>query len=95
MTARKVVELEIIYPTMNNKASSRLVIVPKTRLEILCVEKIFKKSDLVSVKYSDNLLVRTRIRVSMIENSFLYLLVQDCLTYLLISVRHSLNKETS
>ena len=68
VTGRKVVALEILYRAMNNKVSSRLVIVPKTRLERLCVEKISEKSDLASVKCSENLLLRTRIRVYMIEN---------------------------
>ena len=94
VTARKVVALEILCRTMNNRASSRLVIVPKTRLERLCVEKIFEKSSLASMKYSEHVLLETRNRMSLIENSFLYLLVQDSLTYLLICVQHSLNTET-
>ena len=59
----------------------------------LC-RKIFEKSDFTSMKCADNLLLSTRIRVGMIENSFLYLLVQESLMYLLICGRHGQNKET-
>jgi hypothetical protein len=59
MAARKVVALEILYRTMHNEASSRLVIILKTRLERLCVGKIFEKSDFASMKSSDNLSLRT------------------------------------
>ena len=46
MTTRKVVALEILYQTVENKATSRLVFVPKTRLESLYVRKIFEKISL-------------------------------------------------
>ena len=40
MTYRKVVELEILYQTMDNRAPSRQVIILKTRLERRYVKKI-------------------------------------------------------
>ena len=95
VTARKVLALEILYRTMNNNASSRLGFVPKIRLERLCVGKIFEKSDLASVKFLENLSLSTRISISVIENSFLYLLVEESLIHLLICVRYGQNKETS
>ena len=42
VTARKVVELKIIYRPMINKISPRLVIIPKTELERLYAEKTSK-----------------------------------------------------
>ena len=95
MTGREVVALEILYRAMNNKVSSRLVIFPKTRLERLCVENIFEKSGLASMKCSENLLLWTRISMHVIENFFLYLLVQESLTYLLICVGYDRNTETT
>jgi hypothetical protein len=94
VTARKVVELAILYRPMNYKASPRLAIIPKTRLERLCVEKIFEKSDLVSMRCSGNLLLRTRIKACMTENAFLYLVVQESLNYLIICVRYGRNTES-
>jgi hypothetical protein len=94
VTARKVVDLEILYRPMHNKRSPRLVILPKTRLERLAVEKIFKKSGLPSVKCSDSLLWRTRVKAYTIENSFLYLLVQESLKFLLVCVRYGRNQES-
>jgi hypothetical protein len=94
VAARKVVALEILYRTMDEKASSRLIIMTKTLLKRLYVGKIFEKSDLASVNCLDNLLWRARIEVHTIENSFLYLLVQESLSYLLVCVRHGRNKET-
>jgi hypothetical protein len=80
MTARKVVALEILYRKVGNKASLRLLIPPKTRLKRLYTRKIFEKSDLASVKFLENLLLKIRIRMHVIENSFLYLLIQESLT---------------
>ena len=76
-TARKVVELEILHRMVSQKVSSILFVVPKTRLERIFVGKVFAKSDLVSVKFLENFCVRTPLRWQMIENSFLYLLVQE------------------
>jgi hypothetical protein len=95
MSVRKVVALEILHRMMGNKVSSRLIFVPKTRLERLCVGKIFEKSDLASLKFLDSMLLRTRVSMHLIENSFLYLLVQESLSYLLICVHYDRNTETT
>jgi hypothetical protein len=94
VTARKVVELEILYRPVINKGSPRLVIIPKTELERLSAEKNFEKSDLASMKCSENSLWRARIKMHTIENSFLYLPIQESLTYLLVCVRYGRNTGT-